>query len=91
MREEEDAGWQRLDKFLVFARFCRTRETARALVAQGGLRINRQPTDKAHAKLRAGDVLTIGRAGGVVVVRIAGFARRRGPPEAARALYEELA
>ena len=52
---DEEAGWLRLDKFLVFARFCKTRSVATALVEKGAVRINRQNTDKPHAKLHPGD------------------------------------
>ncbi len=57
--DEEDTGWQRLDKFLFYARFCKTRAVAAALIARGHLRINRQPTEKPHARLRPGDILTL--------------------------------
>jgi len=85
------ADYQRLDKFLINARFCRNRELAEALVATGALRINRQPTEKPHARVRAGDVLTIPLPRGVAVIRVLALAERRGPAEAARALYEEIA
>jgi ribosome-associated heat shock protein Hsp15 len=85
------ADYQRLDKFLINARFCRNRELAEALIATGSLRINRQPTEKLHARVRVGDVLTIPLPRGVAVVRVLGLAERRGPAEAAKGLYEEIA
>jgi ribosome-associated heat shock protein Hsp15 len=88
---EEDDRWQRLDKFLFFARFCKTRAVAAALIEQGLVRINRQPTDKPHARLRPGDILTLPLPRGVIVIQVAALARRRlGAPEA-RALYQEIA
>src|ERR1700722_5050152 len=54
LMDEEDVVWQRLDKFLFYARFCKTRAVAVELIEHGGLRINRQPTEKPHARLRAG-------------------------------------
>ena len=67
-------------------------------VAAGGVRINRQPTDKPHARLRPGDVLTLSQAmmpdlavPGVRVIRVLALAVRRGPATEARTLYEELA
>ena len=54
------------------------------------LRLNRQPTDKAHARLRVGDVLTIALHGRVRVWKVASLAARRGPPAEARGLYEDL-
>ncbi len=91
MREEEDKAWQRLDKFLFFARFCKSRAMAGDLIAQGMVRINRQPTEKPHAKLRPGDVLTLPLSRGVVVAKVLALASRRGPATEARLLYEEIA
>jgi ribosome-associated heat shock protein Hsp15 len=79
-----------LDKWLWCARFMRARTDCAALVAQGSIRINRQPTEKAHARLRVGDVLTVPVRGAVRVVRVAALATRRGPAQEARALYEEI-
>ena len=61
------------------------------LVAAGAIRINRQPTDKPHARLRPGDVLTFPLGSRVRVLRILALASRRGPAPEARLLYEELA
>jgi ribosome-associated heat shock protein Hsp15 len=85
------ADHQRLDKFLINARFCRNRELAEALIAGGSLRINRLPTEKLHARVRPGDVLTLPLGRGVVVVRVMAFAERRGTAEQAQALYEVIA
>jgi ribosome-associated heat shock protein Hsp15 len=88
--EQEDRDWQRLDKWLWYARFMRARTDCAALVARGSIRINRQPTDKAHARLRLGDVLTVPVRGQVRVVRVLALAARRGPPAEAAGLYEEV-
>ncbi len=87
----EDREWQRLDKWLWCARFLKLRTSCARWVAEGAIRINRQPTDKPHARLRPGDVLTLPVAGGVRVVRVLALAARRGPAPEARGLYEELA
>ncbi len=68
----------------------RQRSDCAALVAQGSIRINRQATDKAHARLRIGDVLTVPVHQSVRVVRVLGLAVRRGPASEARLLYEEV-
>ncbi len=81
---------QRLDMWLWCARFMRQRSDCAAWVAEGAIRINRQPTDKAHAKVRIGDVLTIPLRGDVRVVRVLGLAVRRGGSADARLLYEDL-
>jgi len=59
-------------------------------IAAGGMRLNRQPTDKAHARLRVGDVLTLPLRGRVRVVRVVALAQRRGPATEARLLYDEV-
>jgi len=68
----------------------RQRSDCSALVAGGSIRINRQPTDKAHARLRVGDVLTVPLHSSVRVVRVLALAARRGPASEARLLYEEI-
>jgi ribosome-associated heat shock protein Hsp15 len=88
--EQEDRDWQRLDKWLWCARFMRARTDCAALVGRGSIRINRQATDKAHAKLRLGDVLTVPVRGQVRVVRVLALASRRGPPAEAAGMYEEV-
>ena len=89
---ERDA--QRLDLWLWCARLRRTRADCARLVEAGAVRINRQPTDKAHARVRPGDVLTIaqgqGERGRIAVWRVRTLAARRGPVPEARALYEDM-
>lgn len=68
----------------------RARSDCAALVARGSIRINRQPTDKAHARLRVGDVLTVPVHTSVRVVRVLSLAARRGPASEARQLYQEI-
>jgi ribosome-associated heat shock protein Hsp15 len=87
---EDGAAWQRLDLWLWCARLAKTRAECVRLIEAGAVRLNRQPTDKAHARLRPGDVLTIGRAGQVRVWRVRMLAARRGPPAEARLLYEDM-
>ena len=87
----EDRDWQRLDKWLWCARFMRARSDCAALVAQGGVRINRQPTEKPHARLRVGDVITLPLRADVRVIEILALAARRGPATEARRLYREIA
>ncbi len=86
----EDRDWQRLDKWLWCARFLKARADCARLVQAGLVRLNRQATDKPHARLRPGDVLTIPLRGDVVVVRVLSLAMRRGPAMEARLLYETV-
>lgn len=90
MTEIEDRDWQRLDKWLWCARMMRHRSDCAALVTAGSIRINRQATVKAHARLRVGDVLTVPIHGDVRVLRVLALAVRRGPAAEARLLYEDV-
>jgi ribosome-associated heat shock protein Hsp15 len=85
---------QRLDVWLWCARVAKTRAECARLVEAGRVRLNRQPTDKAHARVRQGDVLTLATGAGerlqVRVWQVAALATRRGPPAEARGLYEDL-
>lgn len=87
----EDRDWQRLDKWLWCARMMRARADCARLIAQGSLRINRQPTEKPHARLRVGDVVTLPLRGEVRVLEVLSLAGRRGPAPEARTLYREIA
>ncbi len=87
----EDRDWQRLDKWLWCARMLKARADCARLVADGAVRINRQVTDKPHARLRPGDVLTFPLGPRVRVLRVLALAGRRGPAPEARTLYEEVA
>ena len=87
-----ETDWQRLDAWLWCARVAKTRSACARLIEAGSFRVNRQPTDKAHARVRVGDVLTfaLDRGGAVRVWRVLDLAARRGPAPEARALYEDL-
>ena len=74
--------------FLWCARFASQRSACAEMARSGLVRINRQLTDKPHAKVRPGDVLTLPLRGNVRVVRVLAISDRRGPAEVARTLYE---
>jgi ribosome-associated heat shock protein Hsp15 len=81
---------QRVDKWLVYARFCKTRSQAAALVIDGKIRINGRKIEKPDAKLHKGDVLTLANNSSVQLIKIVELAERRGSPDAAHAMYEIL-
>jgi ribosome-associated heat shock protein Hsp15 len=81
---------QRLDAWLWCARVLRQRARCAALAAEGTIRINRRPTDKPHAPVRPGDVLTVPLGGRVMVLEVLALAARRGSPLEARLLYREI-
>lgn len=81
---------QRIDKWLWHARFAKTRTAAQQLAKSGQIRVNRIRSNSASRLLKTGDVLTVALGMTVKIVRVAGFAERRGPATEARLLYEEL-
>jgi ribosome-associated heat shock protein Hsp15 len=80
----------RLDKWLWFARFFKSRSLATRHCADGDVRINGARVEKAHALVRAGDVLTFAAGSRIRVIRIIALGSRRGPAPEAQALYEDL-
>jgi ribosome-associated heat shock protein Hsp15 len=80
----------RLDKWLWYARFFKTRTLAARQVSGGHLRINGDHARKPSQPVGPGDVLTFVQAREVRVVRIVDLGARRGPATEARALYDDL-
>ncbi len=81
---------QRLDKWLWYARFFKSRSLATKFCASGRLRVNQQVVRKTHQGLHVGDVLTFPKGRDIRVVRVAGLGTRRGPATEARTLYDDL-
>jgi ribosome-associated heat shock protein Hsp15 len=88
--DQLSAETQRLDKWLWFARVTKSRTLAAQLVQDGKVRVNRAKAAKPSHTIRAGDVLTIAVRGNVEVLKVLAPGVRRGPPPAARLLYEVL-
>ncbi len=86
MREDR----QRLDKWLWFARFAKSRTLAAKLVTSGFVRVNGQRADSAAKAVAVGDVVTLALSRTTAVVRIESLGARRGPAPEARALYTDL-
>ena len=84
------AGRQRLDKWLWYARFARTRTLAARLVAEGFVRVNGvRALDPAKA-VAVGDVVTVAAAHATRAVRVVDLGERRGPAPEAQRLYDDL-
>ena len=80
----------RIDKWLWAARFFKTRSLATRYVEKARCRVDGRVTDKPHASVAPGMVLTIALGPRVRVVRIRALGERRGPSVEARALYDEI-
>ena len=81
---------QRVDKWLWHARVVKTRTLAAEIVEAGHVRRNRERLTKASDQVKPGDVLTISLPSRVTVLRIVGFAERRGGPADAAKLFEDV-
>ena len=81
---------QRIDKWLWHARVVRTRSAAAALSTAGLVRINGARIDTSSRPVRPGDVVTVALDRNVRMLKVIGFAERRGSAEIARGLFEDL-
>ena len=83
-------GRLRIDKWLWYARFFKSRSMAARLCAAGRIRVGGLVVHKAHHVVKEGDVLTFPQGRDIRVVRVAALGTRRGPPAEARTLYDDL-
>lgn len=81
---------QRLDKWLWYARFFKSRSAAARLCVARRVRVNRAVVSKAHAVVKPGDVLTFPQGDHIRVVAVVAPGERRGPAAEARTLYDDL-
>lgn len=86
MREDR----RRLDKWLWFARFAKTRTLAAKLVTSGFVRFNGQRVDNPAKAVAIGDVVTLALSQSTIVIRVEALGERRGPAPEARLLYTDL-
>ena len=80
----------RLDKWLWYARFFKTRSLAAKACAAHRLRINGEVVSKSHATVKPGDVLTFPLRSDIRVIEVLALGRRRGPAPEAQGLYADL-
>jgi ribosome-associated heat shock protein Hsp15 len=81
---------QRLDKWLWHARVVKARSSAAALIEAGHVRVNGVREKAPGHSVKIGDVVTVGLDRTVRILKVAGFAERRGDAAAARVLYDDL-
>ncbi len=77
----------RLDKWLWFARFFKTRTLASAHVKARKVRLNGTVVSKASVLVKIGDTLTFPKADHIKVIEITACGTRRGPFAEAQTLY----
>lgn len=88
---DQDEDRLRLDKWLWYARFFKTRSLAAKACATKRQRINGEVVSKSHATVKPGDVLTFPLGPHIRIIEILALGRRRGPAPEAQALYDDLA
>jgi ribosome-associated heat shock protein Hsp15 len=81
---------QRIDKWLWHARVVRTRTSAASLVDEGQVRLNGERVTATSRAVKAGDVVTVALDRTVRIMKVTGFAERRGNADAASVLFEDL-
>lgn len=79
----------RIDKWLWFARFFKTRSLAASVVAEGEVLLNGAAVSKTSAAVRVGDELVFLTGKRRRRVTVLALGERRGPAPEAQALYRE--
>jgi ribosome-associated heat shock protein Hsp15 len=80
----------RIDKFLWFLRFAKTRSAAQSMVGAGHIRLDGRRIDRAAQGIEVGEILVLPLHHGVTVIEVIALPRRRGPPAEARSYYRVL-
>jgi len=81
----------RIDKYLWFARFCKSRSLAQTWIEAGEVMVNGVCVEKCNVSVKIGDVIEMPRGPRQRhLIRVLALAERRGPAPEAQALYESL-
>ena len=88
---EQNLDSLRLDKWLWYARFFKTRSAASKMISSGKLRIDGALVNKPHRAVQIGHVYTFAQGPHIRVIKVLGLATRRGPAPEAALLYEDMA
>ena len=80
---------QRIDKWLYFTRFAKTRTAAQELIEGGHVAVNDEKVLKCSRDIKIGDELEILRGTMRFIVRVTGFVEKRVGASVAQTLYEQ--
>jgi ribosome-associated heat shock protein Hsp15 len=80
----------RLDIWLWYARFYKSRGLSSKAILGGKVRVNSNKIIKPASKVKINDVLTINHVNVVRIIQIQSIGARRGPASEAQALYKDL-
>ena len=88
-----DPGAQRIDRWLWYARFFKTRSIAAKFISDGAIRLTRTDTlmriKKPSFLIRPGDMIVFSRNDHLRIINIVSLAQHRGPATEAQMLYED--
>ena len=80
----------RLDTWLWYARFYKSRSLSSKAILSGKLRVNSNKIIKPASKVKINDVLTINHLNLVRIIQVQNLGTRRGPASEAQKLYNDL-
>ena len=80
----------RLDTWLWYARFYKSRSLSSKAISSGKIRINSNKITKPAAKVKTHDVLTLNYVNEIRLIQVQSLGSRRGPASEAQSLYIEL-
>ena len=80
----------RLDTWLWYARFYKSRSLCSKAILNGKLRVNSNKTMKPASKVKTNDVITINHVHMVRIIQVQSLGHRRGPASEAQQLYKDL-
>ena len=80
----------RLDTWLWYARFYKSRSLSSKAISSGKIRINSNKITKPATKVKTNDVLTLNYVNEIRIIQIQSLGSRRGPASEAQSLYIDL-
>ena len=80
----------RLDTWLWYARFYKSRSLSSKAISSGKLRVNSNKIIKPASKVKINDVITINHTNMVRIIQVQSLGSRRGPASEAQKLYNDL-
>jgi ribosome-associated heat shock protein Hsp15 len=84
-----DKASRRLDQWLWFARFAKSRSIAARLCAAGAVTVNGIAVDKANHPIKPGDIVVLPQGPWQRTVEVRALGTRRGPASEAKTLFRE--
>ncbi|MEL6585220.1 MAG: RNA-binding S4 domain-containing protein [Pseudomonadota bacterium] len=83
----DDPARQRIDKWLWYARFFKTRSLAAKMVTAGHIRVNGERVTKPAQTVGPDDMLTFATGRNIRVIQVVSLLSRRGPAAEAQTAY----